>query len=62
MLKGPISFYLKIIKKDNIPLQLPHLKMTGLTAERESSIKLLAVWIDENLTWGGAVHSHTFLK
>ena len=36
--------------------------MTGLTAERESSIKLLAVWIDENLTWGGGVHSHTFLK
>ena len=38
--------------------------MTGLTVERESSIKLRGVWIDENLTWGGGggVHSHTFLK
>ena len=38
--------------------------MTGLTVERESSIKLLAVWIDENLTWGGGGGGdiHTFLK
>ena len=48
--KTKFSFFNKSSKKDNIPLRLPNLNINGFT-ERESSIKLSAVWIDENLTW-----------
>ena len=45
------SFLHKSSKKDNILLQLPNFNINGLTIEHESSIKLLGVWIDENLSW-----------
>ena len=31
--------------------------MNGVTVERESSIKFLGVWIDENLTWRDHIHT-----
>ena len=51
------SFFHKSSKKDNIPLRLPNLKINGFTIERESSIKFLEVWIDENLTWRDHIHT-----
>ena len=56
--KTKFSFFHKPSKKDNIPLRLPNLNINGFTIERESSIKFLGVWIDENLTWRD--HIHTF--
>ena len=37
-------------------MRLQNLNVNGFTIERESSIKFLGVWIDENLTW--RVHIH----
>ena len=48
--KTKFSFFYKSSKKDNTPLRLPNLNINGFTTERESSIKFLEVWIDENLT------------
>ena len=54
----PHKFVLnKSSKKDNIPLRLPNLNINGFTIERESSIKFLGVWIDENLTWRDHIHT-----
>ena len=50
------SFFHKSSKKD-IPLWLPNLNINGFTVERESSIKFLGVWIDENLTWRDHIHT-----
>ena len=55
--RGKFSFFPQIIKKDNIPLRLPNLNINGVTIERESSIKFLGVWIDENLTWRDHIHT-----
>ena len=55
--KTKYSFFHKSSKKDNIPLRLPNLNINGLTVERESSIKFLGVWIDENLTWKDHIHT-----
>ena len=55
--KTKFSFFHKSSKKDNIPLRLPDLNINGLTIERESSIKFLGVWIDENLTWRDHIHT-----
>ena len=49
--KTKYSFLHKSSKKDNILLRLPNFNINGLTVERESSRKLLGVWIDENLAW-----------
>ena len=38
-------------------MRLPNLNINGFTIERESSIKFLGVWVDENLTWRD--HNHT---
>ena len=57
MLKRPIILFPQIIKKDNIPLRIPNLTINGLTVERESSIKFLGVWIDENLTSTDHIHA-----
>ena len=58
MLKKPcILFFHKSSKKNNIRLRLPNLNIEGLTVERESSIKFLRVWIDENLTWMDHIHT-----
>ena len=51
------SFFHKSSKEDNISLRLPSLNINGLTVERESSIKFLRVWIDENLTWRDHIHT-----
>ena len=37
--------------KDNLPLQLPNLKINNNEIKRSSSIKFLGVLVDENLTW-----------
>ena len=50
-------FLQQIIKKDIIPLWLPNLNINGLIVERESSIKFLGVWIDENLEWRDHIHT-----
>ena len=50
-------FFHKLSKKDIIPLRLPNLNINGLTVERESSIKFLGVWIDENLEWRDHIHT-----
>ena len=55
--KNKFSFFHKSSKKDNIPLRLPNLNINGFTIERESSIKFLGVWIDENLTWRDHIHT-----
>ena len=55
--KTKYSFFHKSSKKDNIPLRLPNLNINGLTVKRESSIKFLGVWIDENLTWMDPIHT-----
>ena len=48
--KTKFSFLHKSSKKGNTPLRLPNLNINGFTTERESSIKFLGVWLDENLT------------
>ena len=35
----------------------PNLNINGLTIERESSIKFLRIWIDENLTLRDHIHT-----
>ena len=55
--KTKFSFFHKSSKKDNILLRLPKLNINGFTIERQSSIKLLGVWIDENLTWRDHIHT-----
>ena len=52
-----IRFLHKSSKKDNIPLRFPNLNINGLTVQRESSIKFLGVWIDENLTRRDHIHA-----
>ena len=54
--KAKFSFFHKSSKKDNIPLRLPNPNINGFTIGRESSIKFLGVWIDENLTWKNQIH------
>ena len=48
--KTKYYFFHKSLKKGNILLRLPNLNINGLTVDRESSIKFLGLWIDENLT------------
>ena len=50
------SFFHKSSKEDIVPLPLPNLNINELTVERESSIKFLGVWMDENLTWRSHIH------
>ena len=55
--KTKFSFFHKSSRKDSIPLRLPNLNINGFTTERISSIKFLAVWIDENLTRRDHIHT-----
>ena len=55
--RGKFSFFHKSSKKDNIPLRLPNLNINGVAIERESSMKFLGVWIDENLPWRDHIHT-----
>ena len=58
MLKRPsILFSTKSLKKDDIGLRLLNLNMNGPTIERESTIKFLRVWIDQNLMWRDHIHT-----
>ena len=57
MLKTKFSFFRKSSKKDIFLLHLPNLNINGLTIERESSIKSLGVWKDENLIWRDHIHN-----
>ena len=55
--KNKFSFFHESSKNNNIPLRLPNLNINGFTIEREFSIKLLRVWLDENLTWRNQIHT-----
>ena len=55
--KTKYCFFHKLSKKDIIALWLPNLNINGFTVERESSIKFLGVWIDENLEWRDHIHT-----
>ena len=55
--KTKYSFFHKSSKKYNISLRLPNLNINEVTVERESSIKFLGVWVDENLTWRDHIHT-----
>ena len=58
MLKRPsILFSTNHQKIDNVLLRLLNLNINGLTVERESSIKFLGVWIDQNLTRRNHIHT-----
>ena len=46
-----ITLFHKLRDKDNLPLQLPNLKINNNEIKRSSSIKFLGVLVDENLTW-----------
>ena len=41
----------KLQDRDNLPLQLPVLKINNYKIERSSSIKFLGVTVDEHLNW-----------
>ena len=38
-------------------MRLPNLNINSFTVERESSVKVLGIWIDENLTWRDHIHT-----
>ena len=40
---------------DNLPLQLPHLRINNYEIKRSLSIKFLGFLVDENLTWVGHI-------
>ena len=49
--KTKFTLFHKPRDKDNLPLQLPNLKINNNEIKRSSSIKFLGVLVDENLTW-----------
>ena len=49
--KTKFTLFHKLRDKDNLPLQLPNLKINNNEIKRSSSIKFLGVLVDENLTW-----------
>ena len=49
--KTKYYFFHKPSKRDNIPLALPKLYIDNNQIQRSESIKFLAVFLDENLTW-----------
>ena len=49
--KTKFTLFHKLCDKDNLPLQLPNLKINNNEIKRSSSIKFLGVLVDENLTW-----------
>ena len=55
--KTKFCFFHNSSKKENILLWLPNLNINGFTIEHEYSIKFLAVWIDEILTWRDNIYT-----
>ena len=49
--KTKYTLFHKSSAKDNIPLKLPILKISGKKIEREAAIKFLGVMLDENISW-----------
>ena len=49
--KAKYSFFHKPSKTDDIPLALPKVYIDNNKIQRSESIKLLGVFLDENLTW-----------
>ena len=45
------TFFRKLRDTDNLPVQLPVLKIDNYKIERTSSITFLAVMVDEHLIW-----------
>ena len=43
--------------RDNIPLELPDLKIANNCIERTTSIKFLGVMVDENIAWEDHIHT-----
>ena len=55
--KTKFCFFHNSSKKENILLWLLNLNINGFTIEHEYSIKFLAVWIDEILTWRDNIYT-----
>ena len=51
MEKAKYSFFHKSSKKNDIPLRLPKLIINNCEIQREESIKLFGVTLDQYLTW-----------
>ena len=49
--KTRFTLFHKLQDRDNLPLQLPVLKINNYEIKRSSSIKLLGVMVDEHLNW-----------
>ena len=49
--KTKFTLFHKSRYKDNLPLQLPNLKINNNKVKKSSSIKFIGVLFDENLTW-----------
>ena len=54
--KTRFTLFYKLQHKDNLPLQLPVLKINNYEIKRSSSIKLLGVMMDEHLNWKDHIH------
>ena len=49
--KTKYALFHKTSAKDDLPLKLPILKISGKNIERDTAIKFLGVMLDENITW-----------
>ena len=54
--KTKFTLFHKSWDKDNLPLKLPILKINNFEIKRTTSIKLLGIMVDENLTWNDHIH------
>ena len=54
--KTRFTLFYKLQHGDNLPLQLPVLKINNYEIKRSSSIKLLGVMMDEHLNWKDHIH------
>ena len=53
--KAKYTVFHKPCDNDNLPLQLPHLRINNYEIKRSLSIKFLGFLVDENLTWVGHI-------
>ena len=53
--KTRFTLFHKLQDRDNLPLQLPVLKINDYEIKSSSSIKVLGVMVDEHLNWKGNV-------